>query len=99
GSRVLAPGTPAFVVPFPPPSFGPVPPHHTNRTGRLLPCHPRRHPQVCSHGIRPDCRRTHPAGDPRVGEPLCANCYQYAAHVLFNALAPELWRRTTISLP
>src|SRR4029453_3055867 len=26
-------------------------------------------------------------------------CYQYTAHVLFNALAPELWRRTTIYLP
>jgi hypothetical protein len=42
----------------------------------------------------------HPSGRrPRVGAPLCARCYQYAAHVLFNAVAPELWRRTTINLP
>jgi hypothetical protein len=90
---------PALFVTLTAPSFGPVHTHHTNPAGRLLPCHPRRRPEVCPHGIRLDCRRTHPAGDPRVGAPLCARCYQYAAHVLFNAVAPELWRRTTIYLP
>ncbi|HKE98047.1 MAG TPA: site-specific integrase [Actinomycetes bacterium] len=97
---------PALFVTFTAPSFGPVHTHHANRTGRLLPCHPRRRLQVCPHGIRLDCRRTHPAGDPRVGEPLCPDCYQYDAQVLFNALAPELWRppktrasRRTVGLP
>src|SRR5262245_47675401 len=90
---------PALFVTFTAPSFGPVHTYRTNRAGRLLPCHPRRRPEVCPHGVRLDCRRVHPAGDPRVGEPLCARCYQYAAHVLFNAIAPELWRRTTIYLP
>ena len=33
------------------------------------------------------------------GTPLCPDCYDYTGHVLFNALAPELWRRFTIYLP
>jgi len=90
---------PALFVTFTAPSFGPVHTHHTNQAGRLLPCHVRRRAPTCPHGVRLECRRTHPAGDPRVGEPLCPACYDYPAHVLFNALAPELWRRTTINLP
>src|SRR4030095_3960699 len=39
------------------------------------------------------------SGAPGGGAPLCPACYQYRAHVLFNAIAPELWRRTTIYLP
>ena len=30
---------------------------------------------------------------------MCPDCYDYTGHVLFNALAPELWRRFTIYLP
>jgi hypothetical protein len=33
-----------------------------------------------------------------LGEPLCPSCYDAPAQVLWNALAPELWRRTTIAL-
>jgi hypothetical protein len=36
--------------------------------------------------------------DPRLGEPLCPSCYDARAQVLWNALAPELWRRTTIAM-
>ena len=36
--------------------------------------------------------------DPRVGEPLCGECYDYAGHVLFSWHLPELWRRCTIAL-
>jgi hypothetical protein len=35
---------------------------------------------------------------PRLGEPLCPACYDAEAQVLWNALAPELWRRTTIAV-
>ncbi|MGW5163356.1 replication initiator, partial [Nonomuraea wenchangensis] len=31
--------------------------------------------------------------DPRLGEPLCPDCYDYTGSVLFNALAPLLWKR------
>ena len=37
-------------------------------------------------------------GRPWLGEPLCSACYDSEAQVLWNALAPELWRRTTIAL-
>ena len=33
-----------------------------------------------------------------LGEPLCSDCYDYTGAVLFNAFAPELWRRFTIAL-
>jgi hypothetical protein len=30
---------------------------------------------------------------------MCPDCYDYTGHILFNAYAPELWRRFTIYLP
>src|SRR4051794_38426362 len=41
----------------------------------------------------------HGDDDPRLGEPLCRDCFDYEHAVLWNALAPELWRRTAIQLP
>jgi hypothetical protein len=35
---------------------------------------------------------------PKLGEPLCARCYQAGAQILWNALAGRLWSRTTIYL-
>jgi Replication initiator protein, pSAM2 len=83
------------------PRFGPV---HTTRTGprgRPLPCRPRRDPGArrCPHERDISCPRIHRDGDPRLGQPLCPDCYDYTGHVLFNAWAPELWRRFTIYLP
>ena len=37
--------------------------------------------------------------DPRLGQPLCFDCYDYEAAVLFNAYAGDLWRRFTTYLP
>jgi hypothetical protein len=82
------------------PGFGPV---HTIRTGRggRLACRPRRdaHQRRCPHGRDLSCARHHHDDDPRLGTPMCPDCYDYTGHVLFNALAPELWRRFTIYLP
>ena len=36
--------------------------------------------------------------DPCLGEPLCRRCFDYERAVLWNALAPELWRRTAIAI-
>src|SRR6266508_3775975 len=36
--------------------------------------------------------------DDALGSPLCPQCFDYEPAVLWNALAPELWRRTTIYL-
>jgi hypothetical protein len=44
------------------------------------------------------CGEKHAREDDRLGEPLCPDCYDYAGAVLFNACAPELWRRFTITL-
>jgi hypothetical protein len=44
------------------------------------------------------CNERHSADDPRLGEPICPDCYDHTGSVLFNALAPELWRRFTIRL-
>jgi excisionase family DNA binding protein len=44
------------------------------------------------------CPERHTRDDPRIGEPLCPDCYDYTGAVLFNACAPELWRRFTITL-
>jgi Replication initiator protein, pSAM2 len=44
------------------------------------------------------CGRVHPDGDTRLGKPLCTECFDYPATVVWNAHAPELWRRTTITL-
>jgi hypothetical protein len=88
---------PRLFVTFTAPSFGRV--HTRKAQGRLvLPCHPYRHGARCRHGARAGCWHRHDEDDPRLGEPLCPGCYDTEAQVLWNALAPELWRRTTIAL-
>jgi hypothetical protein len=79
------------------PSFGPV---HARRDkdGRILRCQPRRRAKACPHGRRMSCAEKHRPDDPRLGEPLCPDCYDYTGAVLFNACAPDLWRRFTITL-
>jgi hypothetical protein len=88
---------PRLFVTFTAPSFGRV--HSRKAQGRLvLPCHPYRQGARCPHGLRDGCWHRHEEDDPRLGEPLCAACYDSEAQVLWNALAPELWRRTRIYL-
>jgi hypothetical protein len=88
---------PRLFVTFTAPSFGRV--HSRKAQGRLvLPCHPYRQSARCPHGVRDGCWHRHELDDPRLGEPLCPSCYDAQAQVLWNALAPELWRRTTIVL-
>ena len=82
------------------PSFGPV--HSRRKRGKtLLPCRPRRDASErrCPHGRDISCAVRHHEGVPRLGRPLCAECYDYEAAVLFNAHAAELWRRFVIYLP
>ncbi len=40
------------------------------------------------------CTDRHAATDNRLGLPLCLDCYDHAAQVVWNHEAPELWRRT-----
>jgi Replication initiator protein, pSAM2 len=88
---------PRLFVTFTAPSFGRV--HTRKAQGCLvLPCHPYRQGGRCPHGLRDGCWHRHDEDDPRLGEPLCPSCYDAEAQVLWNALAPELWRRTTIAI-
>jgi hypothetical protein len=80
------------------PSFGPVHSRREDPAGGALPCHPRRDAPTCPHGRPVSCKIRHRADDPRLGAPLCPDCYDYTTAVLFNAKAPELWRRFTLAL-
>ncbi|MEO3811453.1 replication initiator [Sphaerisporangium sp. B11E5] len=88
---------PCLFVTLTAPSFGTV---HVRRekNGKALPCHARRDAETCRHGRVMSCTVRHGADEPRLGEPLCPECYDYAGSVLFNAMSPELWRRFTQAL-
>jgi hypothetical protein len=83
------------------PGFGPVHTTRTNSRGHKLPCRPRRDASQrrCPHGRDISCPQRHADDDPRLGRPMCPDCYDYTGHVLFNACGPDLWRRFTIYLP
>ena len=96
-------GHPVVFATFTAPSFGPVHARPVRRHScagkqhchcKAEPCHPRRDAGKCPHGRPLACYRRHSPGDPRLGEPLCMDCYDYPAHVVWNAAAGELWRRT-----
>ncbi|MFF2076537.1 replication initiator [Kitasatospora sp. NPDC058162] len=74
---------PRLFVTLTAPSFGSV-----HRAGD---CHPARR-RRCEHGGRQGCGRTHLDADPLVGQPFCADCYDYPGHILWNAMAPTLWK-------
>ena len=85
---------------FTAPSFGPV--HARRMRGKtVLPCRPRRDAdkRVCPHGRDISCPVRHGEHDPRLGRPMCPDCYDYEAAVLFNLHATALWRRFTTYLP
>ncbi|GAA4092281.1 replication initiator [Nonomuraea soli] len=84
---------PALFVTLTAPSFGKV---HTRRSKGH--CHPHRNAPTCPHGRVLACKERHHRDDPRLGEPLCFDCYDYTGSVLFNAVSPELWRRFTEAL-
>jgi hypothetical protein len=71
------------------PSFGAV---HRAAGG---PCH-LGPPGTCEHGTPQHCTARHDERDEIVGSPLCADCYDYEAAVVFNATVGELWRRLVI---
>src|SRR4051812_11269694 len=80
------------------PSFGPV---HSRRVvdGKARRCRPRRKGETCPHGVSLACDEVHDEDDERLGEPLCPECFDYEHAVLWNALAPELWRYTSNQFP
>jgi hypothetical protein len=86
------------------PSFGEVHTRHVRRHTcesrrrcdcRAEPCHARRDQPVCPHGRKLVCYARHEDADTCLGAPLCPDCYDYDAQVVWNLQAGELWRRTS----
>jgi uncharacterized Zn-finger protein len=79
------------------PGFGPV---HTRRerAGHVRACRPRKVGECCPHGSPIGCHERHAEGEPRLGEPLCPRCYDYAGVVLWQACAGQLWHRFAMEL-
>ncbi|MFK0152508.1 replication initiator [Streptomyces sp. NPDC090493] len=73
------------------PSFGSV-----HRSGEA--CRPRRDGGTCEHGRPLGCGGAHAPDTPAVGQPLCADCYDYTGHVLWHAHASKLWDRFVIDV-
>jgi hypothetical protein len=106
GGKGISPAVathPAIFATFTAPSFGPVHARpirqHTcadrSRCAcRPQPCHARRQIDTCPHGRPLACFTRHRRDDPDLGQPLCPDCYDYPAHVVWNNQAGELWRRT-----
>ena len=91
---------PLVFATFTAPSFGPV--HAAKKPGRpgSRRCTPRTgdRRQLCPHGRPLWCMTIHDHTDPATGQPLCVDCYDYPAHLVWQWWAPELWRRFTITL-
>ena len=88
---------PQLFVTLTAPSFGAV--HSRARSGdSVRPCRPRRADGRCEHGVALSCRIRHGEDDPRLGEPLCPDCFDYPGAVLWNAHVPRLWVRTSREL-
>ncbi|MES9602180.1 replication initiator [Actinomadura sp. NPDC000929] len=88
---------PAAFVTLTAPSFGPVHSRRTGKAGGVVACRPRRDGGTCPHGRPVSCTVRHSEGDPRLGQPICPDCFDYAGAVLWNAHAPELWRRFALA--
>ncbi|HEY2488754.1 MAG TPA: replication initiator [Streptosporangiaceae bacterium] len=89
---------PCVFATFTAPSFGAVHTRVELPGGGVTRCRPRRRASYCPHGRRLSCGQRHKEDDACLGQPLCPDCYDYNAAVVWNAHAPELWRRTIIAL-
>ena len=85
--RPSARSTPARSASTPAPT-GPAAPAAPN------PATPAATPAPASTAVPLACFTRHRRDDPRLGQPLCPDCYDYPAHVVWNNAAGELWRRT-----
>ena len=92
-------GHPLVFLTLTAPSFGFVHTRPIGKDGEARRCRPRRETEMCPHGVRLSCGKVHCENDPCLGEPICAECFDYDGALRWNNLLGELWRRTTIYLP
>ncbi|WP_346117439.1 replication initiator [Micromonospora coerulea] len=94
---------PVVFATFTAPSFGPVHHRHVARHTchsrqrcdcRPAPCRARSAAGTCPHGQPAGCFARHESDDPRLGQPLCLDCYDHDHQVVWNYFSGELWRRT-----
>jgi len=87
---------PAWFVTLTAPSFGAV---HSRRAGRGAASEVcRRRRGTCEHGRALGCGIRHGADDRALGEPICPRCFDYGRAVVWNSLAPALWKATRDAL-
>jgi hypothetical protein len=89
---------PLVFATFTAPSFGAV---HRRLVdaGGVRRCRVSGQAQECEHGVFLRCLERHAEGDPRIGQALCPDCYDYETAALWNANLGALWRRTITYLP
>ena len=92
-------GHPAVFVTITAPSFGPVHSRPLGADGEPRRCRPRRDAPVCEHGVALSCGKVHAENDPCLGEPLCGECFEHRAGLVWNNTLSKLWARTTTYLP
>jgi replication initiator protein RepSA len=82
------------------PSFGAV--HTLHRPGPngrdTRPCRPR-HSPACDHGRPTRCFTRHAEDERLLGSPLCPDCYDYRAAIVWQASVGALWHRFTTGVP
>jgi hypothetical protein len=89
---------PLVFATFTAPSFGAVH-RRVLDAGGVRQCRPGGSSDCCDHGISMGCPERHAQDDPRIGQALCPDCYDYEAASLWNANLGALWRRTITYLP
>jgi hypothetical protein len=90
---------PLVFATFTAPSFGAVHRRVVDADGGARRCRVIGEAQECEHGVALRCLDRHAEGDPRIGQALCPDCYDYEAAALWNASLGALWRRTITYLP
>ena len=90
---------PVVFATFTAPSFGAVHRRLVDAGGGARRCRLGGQAETCEHGILMRCLERHAEGDPRIGQALCQDCYDYEAAALWNANLGALWRRTITYLP
>jgi hypothetical protein len=90
---------PLVFATFTAPSFGAVHRRVVDAGGGARRCRIGGPSDHCEHGIPMGCPERHAQVDPRIGQALCPDCYDYEAAALWNASLGALWRRTITYLP